>query len=97
MRRRSSVVGGDAAEDARQRVAPRVAEALMPDIGGDGGVGVKVAVRRGHADGVQIVGGITSEDHPLGSPVLNDNFYGTQVLHKLERKYQLNPTVNSRG
>ena len=68
--RRIGVVGEDAAKDASQRVAPRVAETLMPDIGGEGGVGVKVAVGRGHADGVQIGGGITSEDHPLGSPVL---------------------------
>ena len=37
----------------------------------DGGVGVEAAVERGHADAVQVAGGVTSEDHPPGSSVLD--------------------------
>ena len=45
-------------------------ESPVPDIGRDGGVGVEAAVERGHADAVQVAGGVTSEDHPPGSSVL---------------------------
>jgi hypothetical protein len=48
-----------------------VAKAPVPDICGGDGAGVEAAMDRGHADGVQVAGGITPEDHPLGSPVLD--------------------------
>jgi glycine/D-amino acid oxidase-like deaminating enzyme len=42
----------------------------MPDICRDGCEGVQATVERGHADRVQVAGGVTAEDHPPGLPVL---------------------------
>lgn len=62
---------GDGSKRPSKRGASWVAESPVPDIGRDGGVGVEAAVERGHTDAVQVTGGVTSEDHPPGSLVLD--------------------------
>jgi hypothetical protein len=48
-----------------------VPKSLVPDVGAGGDGGVEAAGWRGHADGVQIATGVTSEDHRLGLPILD--------------------------